>query len=200
MYYKKIKLLLTILLMISCSSLWAQNNLSKDTGYTKVFQNSAGCSGFNLGEGTVQNNATACAAKCDQSNDCHGFSYNPINKGCRLKVNSFCMKQGDDELGYTYYTRNAKYSDNVDLEVEIFKYGYERVADGDCLESDLSKDALAAEDLTVCAGTCQRAPGCKGFSYSHTDKKCILKSMNDINSCSAIARVRGNYQFYGKIK
>ena len=200
MCYKKIKSLITILTIVFSTSFYisaqAQTDLSKDTGYTKVFDNSAGCSGFNLGDGTTQDNAKICAAECSKSEDCHGFSYNPINKGCRLKVTSFCMNQGDKELGYTYYTRNAKWSDTLDQEYIILQSGYQKVADGDCLEADLG-NALAVADLSTCAAGCNRTTGCKGFSFSHTDKRCILKSVNE---CALSTRVRGYYQFYGKIK
>ena len=189
---------LGLLCSILLSTTFAQTPLSQDPAYTKVFENLLGCSGFDIkAANTTQENLTNCAVTCNNNPACHGFSYNPSSKDCRPKVTSFCMNQGLSEPGYAYYTRNAAWSVDRDQELKILTYGYKKVADGDCTESDLGGYLAEQKDsLSNCAEWCNRVTNCMGVSYSHVDGKCVLKA---INECALQKRERGYYQFYGRI-
>ena len=197
MCHKLTQLLIILFTSIVFSQAYSQDSLSHDKSYTKVFENTAGCSDFDLVNGSsTQENARACAAVCNGYFECQGFSYNPIIKDCRLKVTSFCMNQGKKEIGYAYYTRNSKWSDALDQEVIILKSKYQKVADGDCQGSVLPVLLGGKVNLSTCAQLCNETNGCKGISYSQADSKCVLKS---IDACPVNTRERGYYQFYGRV-
>lgn len=197
---KSFKLLLSacIITFIIAKTFGQENLSSKVAGFTKVYSKNFGCSNFNLENGqSTQETAELCGAKCTGDQACRSFSYNPVTKSCHLKVITYCMNTGQDELGYIFYTRTLAWSDDVDQELNINKNGYRKTADGDCTESDLGTFARTQNDTVVsCSQWCTRTQGCKGFSYSTQDHKCILKSIND---CPVEKRTREYFQFYGQV-
>ncbi len=105
-----------------------------------------------------------CANNCQNQNSCNGFSFDPNNKRCVLKMGPRIdpAKCGVNN-GYKHYWKNSR-----------TKFTQ---ANDDCIANGHPETVyLNAPSNDYCMSLCSNDPKCDGFSYSKVAERCVLKS------------------------
>lgn len=108
---------------------------------------------------------TQCKSLCDVNSACGGFIFDNTTNTCSLKTG--------------VVTPAPVKNDKTTLYRKVEKSTYSQVANNNVVGNDLFTTVNTATDVTdvnKCTNACDITPGCKGFTYEKSTKKCFLKS------------------------
>lgn len=106
-----------------------------------------------------------CKSLCDVNSACGGFIFDNTTNTCSLKTG--------------VVTPAPVKNDKTTLYRKVEKSTYSQVANNNVVGNDLFttvNTATDATDINKCTNACDITPGCKGFTYEKSTKKCFLKS------------------------